>query len=64
MKESPEMEEWVGKQWDRFIRRAAQRQHENAAVELDEVQRSITLMFRAAGGAAAVRAMPAASPQL
>jgi nitric oxide reductase NorD protein len=53
------MEEWVGKQWDRFIRRAAQRQHENAAVELGEVQRSITLMFRAAGGAAAVRVAPA-----
>ena len=49
------MEEWVGQQWDRFIRRAASRQHDAAAVSLAEVQRSITLMFRAAGGAPAVR---------
>lgn len=53
------MEEWVGKQWDRFIRRAASRQHEAAAVALPEVQRAITLMFRAAGGAPAVRVAPA-----
>lgn len=52
------MEEWVGKQWDRFIRRAANRQHEAAAVALEEVQRSIALMFRAAGGAPAVRVAP------
>ncbi|MFP8777188.1 nitric oxide reductase activation protein NorD [Hydrogenophaga sp. RWCD_12] len=49
------MEEWVGKQWDRFIRRVAHRQHDEAAVSLSQVQRSIGLMFRAAGGAAAVR---------
>lgn len=53
------MEEWVGKQWDRFIRRAASRQHEAAAVALPDVQRSITLMFRAAGGAPTVRVAPA-----
>lgn len=53
------MEEWVGKQWDRFIRRAASRQHEAAAVALPEVQRTLTLMFRAAGGAPAVRVAPA-----
>lgn len=53
------MEEWVGQQWDRFIRRAASRQHDAAAVALPEVQRSITLMFRAAGGAPAVRVAPA-----
>ncbi|MCI4441681.1 VWA domain-containing protein [Tibeticola sp.] len=53
------MEEWVGQQWDRFIRRAASRQHDAAAVSLPEVQRSITLMFRAAGGAPAVRLAPA-----
>ncbi|MCB2015982.1 MAG: VWA domain-containing protein [Hydrogenophaga sp.] len=49
------MEEWVGQQWDRFIRRAANRQHADAAVSLDQVQRSLNLMFRAAGGAPAVR---------
>ena len=53
------MEEWVGQQWDRFIRRAASRQNEAAAVALPEVQRSITLMFRAAGGAPTVRVAPA-----
>lgn len=53
------MEEWVGQQWDRFIRRAASRQHEAAAVALPEVRRAITLMFRAAGGAPAVRVAPA-----
>ena len=47
------MEEWVGKQWDRFIRRAAHRQHDVAAVSLPQMQRSIGLMFRAAGGGAA-----------
>ena len=53
------MEEWIGKQWDRLIRRAAHRQHDEAAVELKEVQRSLALMFRAAGGAASVRVAPA-----
>ena len=53
------MEEWVGKQWDRFIRRAAHRQHDAAAVSLTEVQRTLALMFRAAGGAHAVRLSPA-----
>ena len=53
------MEEWVGQQWDRFIRRAANRQHDAAAVSLPEVQRSLNLMFRAAGGAPAVRVGPA-----
>ncbi len=53
------MEEWIGKQWDRLIRRAAHRQHDEAAVELNEVQRSLALMFRAAGGAASVRVAPA-----
>ncbi|MGI9215466.1 MAG: nitric oxide reductase activation protein NorD, partial [Hydrogenophaga sp.] len=53
------MEEWVGQQWDRFIRRAAHRQHDAAAVSLSEVQRTLALMFRAAGGAHAVRLSPA-----
>lgn len=53
------MEEWVGKQWDRFIRRAAHRQHDAAAVSLTDVQRTLALMFRAAGGAHAVRLSPA-----
>jgi nitric oxide reductase NorD protein len=52
------MEEWIGKQWDGFIRRAANRRHDAAAVELGDVQRGITLMFRAAGGLPAVRVSP------
>ena len=49
------MEEWVGAQWDRFIQRAANRQHVHAAVHLPEVQRAIDMLFRAGGGAHAVR---------
>ena len=49
------MEEWVGAQWDRFIQRAANRQHPHAAVHLPEVQRAIGMLFRAGGGAHAVR---------
>ena len=49
------MEEWVGAQWDRFIQRAANRQHAHAAVHLPEVQRAIGMLFRAGGGASAVR---------
>lgn len=49
------MEEWVGTQWHRFIQRAANRQHAHAAVHLPEVQRAIGMLFRAGGGAHAVR---------
>lgn len=49
------MEEWVGAQWHRFIHRAANRQHPHAAVHLADIQRSIGLLFRAAGGAHGVR---------
>ncbi len=58
------MEEWVGKQWDRFIRRAAHRQHDAAAVTLGDMQRTLHLMFRAAGGAPAVRVAPAAETRV
>lgn len=54
------MEEWVGRQWHRFIARAADRQHADAAVHLPQMQRTIGMMFRAAGGAAGVRLAPAA----
>ncbi|MBG6080666.1 nitric oxide reductase NorD protein [Rubrivivax gelatinosus] len=49
------MEEWVGQHWHRFISRAADRRHADAAVTLPEVQRTITLMFRAGGGAPGLR---------
>ena len=53
------MEEWVGIQWHRFITRAADGRDNPGAVRLEEVQRSIGLMFRAGGGAQAVRFAPA-----
>ncbi|MEX8518290.1 MAG: nitric oxide reductase activation protein NorD [Leptothrix sp. (in: b-proteobacteria)] len=49
------MEEQVGLWWHRFVTQAAQTTHAEAAVPLDEVRRSITLLFRAGGGAAQVR---------
>ncbi|EGJ11063.1 nitric oxide reductase activation protein NorD [Rubrivivax benzoatilyticus] len=49
------MEEWVGQHWHRFISRVADRRHADAAVTLPEVQRTITLMFRAGGGAPGLR---------
>ena len=53
------MEEWVGQQWHRFITRAAERRHDDAVVTLVEMERSIGLLFRAAGGGATVRVAPA-----
>lgn len=54
------MEEWVGRQWHRFIVQSAQRHYPDAAVSLASVQQAVALLFRAAGGAAAVRLAPAA----
>ena len=53
------MEEWVGRQWHRFISRAADQQHAAAAVHLPQMQRAIGMLFRAAGGATTVRLAPA-----
>lgn len=53
------MEEWVGAQWHKFIQRASSKQHASAAVHLPEVQRAIGMLFRAGGGAHAVRVAPA-----
>lgn len=58
------MEEWIGERWHRFISRAADRSHAQAAVSLDEMQRSATLLFRAAGGPAGVRLVPAGLSRL
>jgi nitric oxide reductase NorD protein len=49
------MEEWVGQQWHRLITRAAQTDHPAAAVGLDEVQRTLGLLFRAGGGPGAAK---------
>jgi len=53
------MEEWVGHWWHRAITRAADDRHAEAVVTLAEMERSIGLLFRAAGGDAAVRLAPA-----
>ncbi|WP_372657560.1 nitric oxide reductase activation protein NorD [Hydrogenophaga sp.] len=49
------MEEWVGGWWHRIVTRAAQAEASEAAVALDDMHRSIGLLFRAGGGATAVR---------
>ena len=54
-----DMEEWVGERWHRFITRAADINHPRAAVHLEQVQRAIEMLFRAAGGDALVRVAPA-----
>jgi nitric oxide reductase NorD protein len=53
------MEEWVGEQWHRLINRAAYRGYPEQAVRLETVQRAAALLYRAAGGAPAVRIAPA-----
>ncbi len=53
------MEEWVGERWHRLITRAADASHADAAVSLEQVTRSVQLLFRAGGGDALVRVVPA-----
>jgi len=53
------MEEWVGEQWHRLISRAAYRGYPEQAVALASVQRAAAVLYRAAGGASAVRIVPA-----
>lgn len=49
------MEEWIGRQWDRVIRRWARREHTQAAVTLVSQQHIVSLLYRALGGAPTVR---------
>lgn len=44
------MEEYIGGLWHRLITQAASRDHPQAAVSLDEIERSAGLLFRAFGG--------------
>lgn len=53
------MEERVGLWWHRWVTRAADRSHPQAAVTLEETTRAVTLLLRAAGGDAALRIAPA-----
>jgi len=58
------MEEWVGQQWHRLITRAADRNHASAAVALPDMERAIGMLFRAGGGASAVRVSTAAAQRI
>ena len=53
------MEEMVGRWWHSAVSRLAQRGHPAAAVHLKDVQMSIGVLFRAAGGSPALRLAPA-----
>lgn len=52
------MEEWVGQQWHRAITRLAERGDPAHRVRLEDVQRPLAMLFRAGGGAPAVRVAP------
>ncbi len=54
------MEEYIGGLWHRMITRAATREYPQAAVRLEEVERSAGLLFRAFGGDPGLRVAPAA----
>lgn len=49
-----EVEEWVGSVWHRFITRRANPDFPEARVELESMQRPLSLLFRAMGGASGV----------
>lgn len=55
------MEEMVGRWWHQAISKAARQDHPAAAVHLKDMQKSIGIFFRAAGGPAALRFAPASA---
>ena len=54
------MEEWIGQKWHRAITRVAEPERTEQQVTLEEMRRSIALLYRAGGGDAAVRVAPVA----
>lgn len=58
------MEETVGRWWHNAITRLAQRGSPEAAVHLKDVQKSIGILFRAAGGSSALRLAPASEQRV
>lgn len=44
------MEEYVGELWHKLVTRAADKQHAEAAVSLDEISKTAAIFFRALGG--------------
>ena len=58
------MEEMVGKWWHNAVTRLAQQTDPNAVVHLKDVQKSIGVLFRAAGGSTALRLAPASEQRI
>ncbi len=54
------MEEWIGQWWHRAVTRVAEPDRSDVLVTLEEMRRSIALLYRAGGGDAAVRVAPVA----
>ena len=52
------MEEFVGGLWHRFITRTASRSHPQAAVRLEDIERTAGVLFRAMGGDPACASRP------
>lgn len=59
-----EIEEGFGRVWHRFITRHASPEFEEAAVTLDEMRRSLLLLFRGTGGEAGVGVEAASAREL
>jgi nitric oxide reductase NorD protein len=58
------MEEMVGRWWHNAVTRLAQQGSPEAAVHLKDVQKSIGILFRAAGGSSALRLAPASEQRV
>lgn len=54
------MEEWIGQKWHRIITRVAEPDRSDVQVTLEDMRRSIALLYRAGGGDTAVRVAPVA----
>ncbi len=55
------MEEYVGELWHKLVTRVADKQHAEAAVNLDEISKSAAIFFRALGGDAGLNISAAPS---
>ncbi|HSO44406.1 MAG TPA: VWA domain-containing protein, partial [Rhodoferax sp.] len=53
------MEELVGRWWHQAITKVTRQDHPAAAVQLQDMQKTIGIFFRAAGGPVALRFTPA-----
>jgi nitric oxide reductase NorD protein len=58
------MEAWIGLRWHQFVTRWADADVAEHAVTLDSVRRPVEVLFRAAGGPAALRVVPAAAARI